>query len=50
MIAAFIVSGCTMWKKTLSGSGDIDVAINNSITDFINTSKLFKADSVFAIM
>lgn len=38
-----------MWKKTLSASGDIDVAINNSITDFINTSKLFRVDSVFAV-
>lgn len=49
MITVFIMSGCAVWKKTLSASGDIDVAINNSITDFINTSKLFKADSVFAI-
>lgn len=43
------MSGCAVWKKTLSASGDVDVAINNSITDFFNTSKLFKADSVFAI-
>lgn len=50
MIAVFIVSSCAVWKKTLSASGDIDVAINNSITDFINTSKLFKVDSVFAIV
>lgn len=49
MIIVFIMSGCAAWKKTLSASGDIDIAINNSITDFINTSKLFKVDSVFAI-
>lgn len=49
IITVFIMSGCAVWKKTLSASGDIDITINNSITDFINTSKLFKVDSVFAI-
>lgn len=43
------MSNCAVWEKTLSASGDIDVAINNNITDFINTSKLFRVDSVFAI-
>lgn len=49
LIAISTVSSCAVWRKSLSASGDIDVAINNSITDFINTSKLFKADSVFTI-
>lgn len=40
---------CSTWKKTLSTNGNIDVAINNSIIDFINTSKLFKTDSIFVI-
>ena len=43
------VSGCAVWKKSLSANGDIYVAINNCIIDFINTSNLFKADSIFAI-
>jgi hypothetical protein len=49
IIALFIMPSCSTWKKSLSTSGSIDVAINNSITDFINTSKLFKADSIFVI-
>lgn len=43
------VFSCAVWKKSLSANGDIYVAINNCIIDFINTSKLFKADSIFAI-
>ena len=37
-------------EKTLSTSGDIDVTINKSITDFTNTSKLFKVESIFGII
>lgn len=49
IITLFIIHSCSTWKKSLSTNGDIDVAINNSITDFINTSKLFNTDSVFVI-
>lgn len=49
LITMLAVSGCAVWKKSLSANGDIYVAINNCIIDFINTSNLFKADSIFAI-
>ena len=49
LITMLAVSGCAVWKKSLSANGDIYVAINNCIIDFINTSNLFKADSIFSI-
>lgn len=43
-------TGCAVWKNNLSPAGSLDVAINNVITDFVYTSKLFKADPVFDVV
>jgi len=38
------------WKEFLVSSGDINNIINNTIIDFINTSKLVKKDSIFDLL
>lgn len=49
IFAILAVSSCATWRNTLSSGGGIDDAISNSISDFINTSKLFETDSIFAL-
>lgn len=46
-----LLGGCAIskWKETLVSTGDVNDAINNVITDFSNTSKLSKQDSVFGV-
>ncbi len=47
-----IFTDCTTkkWGNYLISTGDIDDAINNSIIDFVNTSKIYKQDSIFDLV
>lgn len=38
------------WKYALVSTGNIDDAIENSITDFLHSSKLIKTDTVFNVL
>ena len=49
VILLYTASSCAVWKKTLSPNGDVNMAVSNVITDFVNTSRLFKVDTVFAV-
>lgn len=44
------VTSCAIWKKNLSPTGGLTTVINNVITDFENTSKLFDKDTVFSVI
>lgn len=47
-----LIESCatTKWKESLVSTGSINDAVNNIITDFMNTSKLSKMDSIFSII
>ena len=49
VILLYTASSCAVWKKTLSPNGGVNMAVSNVITDFVNTSRLFKADTVFTV-
>lgn len=50
-LSIFMLSCATSkWKETLVSEGDINLVVNNIITDFTHTSSLFKKDSVFSII
>ena len=45
----FVNCAVSKWKETQVAIGCIEDAIENSITDFIYTSKLVKTDSIFNV-
>lgn len=50
IISYFFVSCATSkWESNIKSIGSVDVAIENCITDFLNTSKLIKSDSIFSV-
>lgn len=42
-----LFTNCSTWKQSMISKGNANDAINNAITDFIHTSKLYKQDTVF---
>lgn len=46
-----LLGGCsiTKWQDSLIKKGNVNDAVNNAITDFIQSSKLIKNDSVFSV-
>ena len=40
---------CSVWKKNLNAIGNYETAIDNAISDFINTSPLYNRYDVFSI-
>ncbi len=44
------MSSCAAWKNTLSSNGGVNEVVHNVITDFVNTSNLYKADSIFELI
>lgn len=49
ILLMLLFTNCSMWKQSMITEGDINDAINNAITDFSHTSKLYKQDTVFDI-
>ena len=51
LLFCFVFENCatSKWKKELVSEGNTVNAINNAITDFFNTSKLSKKDTVFSL-
>jgi len=44
-----LVFSCAPWKESLKASGNYEVAVNNAIIDYLNTSKINKGFNVFHI-
>lgn len=44
-----LFSNCSSWKNTMVKKGNHNDAIQNAIKDFVNTSRLYNADSVFRV-
>ena len=40
---------CSVWKKNLNAIGNYETAIENAISDFINTSPLYNRYDVFSV-
>lgn len=40
---------CSVWKKNLNAIGNYETAIDNAISDFINTSPLYNRYDVFSV-
>ena len=50
VLVVSLMSGCASWRQSLQSTGNIDVAIDNCITDFCHTSRLRKAGDIFDIL
>jgi len=51
VVIALLVGGCASpWKDLLISKGNHEDAIQNAVTDFLNTSPLRKNDTIFHIM
>jgi hypothetical protein len=48
-IILLLLQGCATWKTSLSPQGDYDSAIKNAISDFSNTTSLFREDRTFSV-
>jgi hypothetical protein len=44
-----LFASCTTWRGALVSNGNLDDAINNTIADFLHTTKQKKTDTVFEI-
>lgn len=49
-ILSFLFIGCSSWKGGLTAYGNYEVAINNAIIDYLNTSGLNKEFNTFHII
>ena len=52
-VLCFLLVACVPWKDKLKASGNYEVAINNAILDYLNTSKLneeFKSFHIITIL
>ena len=49
IFGVLLAFSCSSWKNTLIENGNHNDAIHNAIKDFINTSKLYKTDSIFYV-
>jgi len=47
ILLLILFTNCSTWKQSMISVGDTNDAINNAITDFIHTSRLYKQDTVF---
>ena len=48
-LITFTMISCSSWKSNLVSKGNQNDAIQNAIIDFINTSSIYKNDSIFMV-
>lgn len=46
---SMIFQNCSNWKKNLIQKGNYEIAIENAVVDFCNTSSLVNKDKVFIL-
>lgn len=49
LLIVFFYQGCTTWRQNLNSHGNTNIAIENAVLDFYNTSPLINQDNTFSV-